>query len=550
MTLSATLESSPRQDRLAWLVREIQENCIVTSADERLTSSSGKSQNWLIDLRPLFTRADALEAVAEEYYSRFGHESMFQFAGIESASIPLLTTLLLVGNRRGKAVSAVIIRKERKRIGRGRNIEGELTAVPVTVVDDVLNSGESAEKVRVTLEQAGASIKRFFVVIDYQSRKGREWRKRNGTAVHALSTLADFGLELARSERTQPERHYRALGQFRTAGANPYHTVPKSAPLLVGNTIYFGTDAGVFRAIDAAVGKPLWEFDARVRHSKAIWSSPAYHDGRIYFGTYSGNVHCLEALTGAEVWTQAVCDWVGSSPLILPHHGFLAIGLEYARQRRAGSLCALKLDGGQKVWEHWLRVVQHGSAAYWRGGDLVIFGTNDHNVIALSARTGAMAWVFDTRRSVKYAPAVDEERGLVAFASFDRSIYILRVATGEKVAEFETDDICYTTPLFAHGRLFCGSGDKHLYVIDLDSMSLALKFNAGARVYCSPRLIDGSVVFGTNGGMVREMDPVSLEITGTLTVPDAVTNAIAFAPDGKHLFVPTYMNEIYAFSRS
>jgi len=39
---------------------------------------------------------------------------------------------------------------------------------------------------------------------------------------------------------------------------------------------------------------------------------------------------------------------------------------------------------------------------------------------------------------VKYAPAVDEARGLVAFASFDRSIYILKVATGEKVAGFRS----------------------------------------------------------------------------------------------------------------
>jgi len=62
------------------------------------------------------------------------------------------------------------------------------------------------------------------------------------------------------------------------------------------------------------------------------------------------------------------------------------------------------------------------------------------------------------------------------------------------VAEFPTDNICYTTPLFAHGRLFCGSGDRHLYVIDLDTMSLARKLDCRARVYSSPRLIADSVI--------------------------------------------------------
>jgi outer membrane protein assembly factor BamB len=166
------------------------------------------------------------------------------------------------------------------------------------------------------------------------------------------------------------------------------------------------------------------------------------------------------------------------------------------------------------------------------------------------AGTGEIVWTFATRRSVKYAPAVDEERGLVAFASFDSSIYILKAATGEKVGEFQTDDICYTTPLIAKGRVFCGSGDRHLYVVDLDTISLALKFDAKARVYSSPRLIGDSVIFGSSGGVVREMDPVSLNVTGSLTVPDAVTNAVALSTDGKRIFVATYMNEIYAFERS
>ena len=64
-----------------------------------------------------------------------------------------------------------------------------------------------------------------------------------------------------------------------------------------------------------------------------------------------------------------------------------------------------------------------------------------------------------------------------------------------------------------------------------------------------PRLIGDSVIFGDGGGAVREIDPVSLEAVGKPTVPDAVTNAVAFTADGRHVFGPTYMNEIYAFDR-
>jgi orotate phosphoribosyltransferase len=540
----------PAPGTLAWLSRCIADSCIFFASETHpIISPSGKSQTWLFDLRRLFVRAEALEALAAAFYERFKSEDTFQLAGMETASIPLLTALALEGRRKGKAVSVAIIRKDRKRYGLSRNIEGDLGQGPVILVDDIVHSGKSAEKARVALAQEGVRIKSMFVVIDHRSRDGLAWRKQHGIEVHALFTPDDFGLKSTRSPAPPLKRRYRPLWRFQVPGASAYHVVPKSAPLLVGDRLYFGTDRGSFWALDGATGNPVWEFQARVEHRKGIWSSAAHHAGRVYFGTYAGNVHCLEAASGREVWCQPACEWVGSSPLILPEHGSLAIGLEYARPRAGGSLCALSLETGEKVWERWLRVVQHGSAAHWHGGDLAIFGTNDHNVIALKAGSGETVWTFDTRRSVKYPPAVDEARGLVAFASFDRSIYILDVATGQKRAEFKTNDICYTTPLFAHGKLFCGSGDRHLYVIDLDTMSVALKFDAHARVHCSPRLIGDSVIFGDSGGVVRELDPVSLDVVGKITVPDAVTNAIAFDDTGARIYVPTYMNEIYAFDR-
>jgi outer membrane protein assembly factor BamB len=105
--------------------------------------------------------------------------------------------------------------------------------------------------------------------------------------------------------------------------------------------------------------------------------------------------------------------------------------------------------------------------------------------------------------------------------------------------------------LIAHGRIFCGSGDRHLYIIDLDEMKLIRKIDCGARVYSSPRLISGnSVIFGSNGGIVREIDPITLQVTGKLIMPDAVTNAIAFPEDGSRIYVPTYMNEILCYERT
>jgi hypothetical protein len=57
------------------------------------------------------------------------------------------------------------------------------------------------------------------------------------------------------------------------------------------------------------------------------------------------------------------------------------------------------------------------------------------------------------------------------------------------------------------------------------------------------------VLFGTSGGKVMEIDALTLETKGVLQLPDAVTNAVVASADGRHIYVSTYMNDLYAFER-
>src|SRR5262249_38714263 len=161
---------------------------------------------------------------------RFAAQDTFQLAGMESASLPLLTALALVGRRLGKKVSIAFIRKERKTSGLGRNIEGELASNSVILVDDVINRGRSAEKGRAVLARAGASVASMFVVIDYRARDSLAWRKQHNIDIQSLFTLEDLGLALRAPTKPPPSRQYRPLWGFDVPGASAYHVVPKSAP--------------------------------------------------------------------------------------------------------------------------------------------------------------------------------------------------------------------------------------------------------------------------------------------------------------------------------
>src|SRR5262245_9944018 len=383
----------------------------------RLISPKGKPQSWLIDMRRVLLRPQCLSDIAREFWDRFEGRPPFQIGGMEVAAIPLIVGLLHDGVDRGRDVNGFVIRKERKPHGMGQAVEGQLTDQPIVLVDDVLNSGNSLEKARAVLAREGHRVAEVFVVIDYQSRKGLAWRRKHGIKVTSLFTLEDFQLSLGTNE-PPPEQEFEFRWRFNVGGAFPFHVVPKSAPVLVGNRVYVGSDSATYCAVDIETGQPAWMFKAPGTHRKGIWSTAAYHDGKLVLGAYNGNLYCLDAGSGAGIWRTPLCGWIGSSTLVVQSNGMLIMGLEYEWQNGLGSMAALSRATGEKTWEHPLRVYQHGSASYCASGDLAICSTNDHSILALRAATGEVAWEFPTQRSIKYAPRIDDERGLVIAASF------------------------------------------------------------------------------------------------------------------------------------
>ena len=86
-------------------------------------------------------------------------------------------------------------------------------------------------------------------------------------------------------------------------------------------------------------------------------------------------------------------------------------------------------------------------------------------------------------------------------------------------------------------------------MIDASSLQLIQTIDCHARIYSSPRLIDGNVVFGTNGGSIFEINSETLDIIAVAHLPDAVTNAISCNDDASILYASTHMNELYAIKR-
>ena len=70
-------------------------------------------------------------------------------------------------------------------------------------------------------------------------------------------------------------------------------------PVVIGNTIYFGSDDGNFYALDAESGYMRWVF----RSGGEINSIPYVDNRQVYFGSKDGKLYALSRETGEEIWT-------------------------------------------------------------------------------------------------------------------------------------------------------------------------------------------------------------------------------------------------------
>ncbi len=532
----------------------IRERAIVRGENQRLISPKGGNNSWLIDMRRLFMDAKLLDTIAELFWEKCADAMPFQVGGMEVAAIPLVSAILIRAVARGTPVNGFIVRKERKTHGTGGLIEGTLTDAPIVIVDDILNSGNSMEKVRVVLEAEKKTIGLAFVLIDYHTPKGEAWREQHRIQVRSLFRLAEFGLSVERHEAPL-KAVFRNRWNFAAPDPNFFHRVPKSFPATDGKRVYFGSDCGVFWCLHAHDGSVAWKFKVNARGHKNLWSAPALHDGKVYFGSYDGNVYCLDAESGEELWRFIGADWVGSSPALAPELGLLFIGLEFAVEGKRGSIVALKLRDGEKVWEHMTKRYTHASPAYWPERQLVACGSNDNEMFLFDALSGAMRWRFETggaggrKGSIRHAPAFDKKRGHLVTGCADGCIYIIDLETGKEVWSVQTDNTIYTVPLVVDDTAYIGSTDKYLYVLDLERQVVKKKLYAASKIFGPPRLLEGRIYFGACNGMVYELDPSTAEITGTHQLPDAITNALTYNAETGDFYALTYVNQLFAFAR-
>jgi outer membrane protein assembly factor BamB len=93
--------------------------------------------------------------------------------------------------------------------------------------------------------------------------------------------------------------------------------------------------------------------------------------------------------------------------------------------------------------------------------------------------------------------------GVVYVGSEDDNVYALNAATGAKIWSYATTNSIFASPVIAGGLVCIASQDGVMYALDAVTGSLAWIFSAGAAINSSAAAVGGAIYFGDDTGTVR-----------------------------------------------
>src|ERR1700722_7493986 len=109
---------------------------------------------------------------------------------------------------------------------------------------------------------------------------------------------------------------------------------------------------------------------------------------------------------------------------------------------------------------------------------VVYFGSEDHNVYALNARTGAKLWSYTTGNQVYSPPAV--VHGTVYIGSDDGNVYALNARTGTLLWKHLIGDYLLAAPTIVNGVAYIGAWDSNVYALNAHTGAKLWSYHTGS----------------------------------------------------------------------
>lgn len=166
--------------------------CQVAYQEGDFVLTSGQSSTYYINGKQITLHPEGGLAIGRLLLSLLPAETQ-AVAGLTLGADPMVTATSVVGAYEGRPLTALIVRKEAKGHGTRAYIEGPALpeGTPVTVLEDVVTTGQSALKAVERLKTGGYQVNGILALVDRQ-QGGAETYEAAGIPFQALFTISDI----------------------------------------------------------------------------------------------------------------------------------------------------------------------------------------------------------------------------------------------------------------------------------------------------------------------------------------------------------------------
>jgi len=156
--------------------------------------SSGRVSSYYLDGRLITLSPEGAYLTGKVIFDLLKDSSVQAIGGPTLGADPMAAAVALVSHLEGRPMAAFIVRKEPKKHGRGRWVEGPLEpGMRVAILDDVITTGESLLRAIEAVKQEGCIVEKVIVLVD-REEGGREVLAAQGYELTAIFNLLDLGI--------------------------------------------------------------------------------------------------------------------------------------------------------------------------------------------------------------------------------------------------------------------------------------------------------------------------------------------------------------------
>ncbi len=408
---------------------------------------------------------------------------------------------------------------------------------------DVILPGE-----RVAIRQDVAFVNQAAAVNFAAARVNADWTHRNGGTDHRISHPA-LGASLSQIFAVNIGE-----GDSRRARIT-------AEPIVAGGVVYT-LDARAGVTATSTSGAPIWAADVTPRTDNASDASGgglSVAGGTVFVATGFGELTALDAASGAELWTQDLDAPGTSAPTVRDD-------LVYVVARNS-TAWALDVATGRIQWQ----LSGTPSVANFGGGagaaindDIAVFPFPSGEVVATFPQGGTRLWqsVVSGERIGKAATLVSDIAGdpviagdRVYVGNFGGQLAALDTFTGDRVWTANEgalgpvwpagNAVFFVNDLNELVRLDAATGDQ-VWRITLPAAEVkSTRRQPAIAAHYGPILAGGRLIVASTDGTIRQFDPVSGALIGTVAVAGGAAASPVVA--GGVLYVITKTGQLVAF---